>query len=139
MMAVIDNQTQRAPLRADEAQKTVWRRAQYLTGQDRALLELVLKTTASHREIGQLLGIPSGTVTRRIKRLADRLYDPLIVALLERPDGLRDEYRQLGIEYYLHNRAIRELADLHRMSTNKVKRIISYLKGWHGRSTECVR
>jgi len=108
------------------------RRARFLREQDRALVELALGEKASLREIAQLLGIPAGTVSRRLWRLSARLSDPLVVALLERGDPLREEYRQLGIEYFLRGQSMEELADLHRMSRREVQKALDFVRGWHG-------
>jgi DNA-directed RNA polymerase specialized sigma24 family protein len=102
-----------------------WKRSQ-----DRALLEMALSRQLTRRKIAGLLGIEAGTVSRRVQRLVTRLGDPLVVALLERPGRLPDEFRQLGIEYFVQKRSIEDLADLHRVSRAQVLKMIHYVRGW---------
>ena len=138
-MAVLDNGNGRrhGQLADGEAaaRQVLRRRATYLPPAEQALLNMALEGVASRRQMGALMGIPAGTVTRRVRRLAMRLYDPLVVALLEHPGGLRPEYRQLGIEFFLQRRSAEELADLHRLSIVEVRRMIEFIRGWfRGRS-----
>lgn len=106
------------------------RRAAFLPPRQRALIDLTIQGKLTRRDIGRLLGIPAGTVTRRVQRLAARLYDPLVVALIERPGELREEYRQVGIEFFLHKLNASQLADLHQLSRDQVKQMIEFVKGW---------
>ena len=46
-------------------------------------------------------------------RLSGRLRDPVVVTLIEHGDSLRQEYWQLGIEYFLRGLSMEDLADLH--------------------------
>lgn len=106
------------------------RRAEHLTHEDRILVELTLSKTATCRQLAALLGISSGTALRRAWRIADRLYDPLVVRLIERPANLRPEYRQLGLEYFLHGKTIQQLQDVHQISKSKIRAILDYLRIW---------
>jgi DNA-directed RNA polymerase specialized sigma24 family protein len=129
-VSILDYQTASVRAVGDEAHAKVLRRAAYLRPADRALLEMTLRGKLSRREIGALMGIPSGTVTRRVWRLGNRLHDPLVVALIERPGKLRAEYRQVGLEHFVQGLTARDIADLHRMGVKEVRRILDFLRVW---------
>ncbi|HEY8668352.1 MAG TPA: winged helix-turn-helix domain-containing protein [Tepidisphaeraceae bacterium] len=129
-MSIIEATTGHRHQAGQTGQETVLRRAQFLRDHDRMLIEMTLHGRASRREIARLVGVPAGTLSRRLQRLAKLLYDPLIVALLDKPGQLRDEVRQLGIEHFLHRRSTRDLADFHRMSEHEVCRIVEFIRGW---------
>ena len=82
------------------------RRALALESKDRLLLEMALSGRMTLRQIAGLLEIEPGTVSRRVHRLINRLYDPVVVALLEHPGRLAEEFRQLGIEYFVQKQPI---------------------------------
>lgn len=129
-MSILDYQTQAVRAIGEDAYAVVLRRARHLCPADRALLEMALLRKLSRREIGALLGIPAGTVTRRVWRIGNRLYDPLAVALMERPGKLRTEYRQVGIEHFVQALTARQIADRHQMNVKEVRRILEFLRVW---------
>lgn len=106
-------------------------RAGMLREPDRTLFKLMLSGNVSHRQIARMLQVPAGTVTRRIRRLANRLHDPIVVTLADAHCPLSEEYRQLGLEHFLQAQSVPKLADLHRMSQKQVRDILSFLRGWH--------
>jgi DNA-directed RNA polymerase specialized sigma24 family protein len=112
-------------------QRAILRRAELLAPRDRLLVRLSLHNGVSRRQLGEVLNLRPGTVTRRLQRLGARLNDPLVVALLREDCPLAPEYRQLGVEHFLQGRPMRDLAEAHRMSLSEVRRIITYLRGWH--------
>jgi DNA-directed RNA polymerase specialized sigma24 family protein len=112
-------------------QRAILRRAELLAPQDRLLVRLSLHNGVSRRQLGEVLNLKPGSVTRRLQRLGARLNDPLVVALLREDCPLAPEYRQLGVEHFLQGRHMRDLAESHRMSLSEVRRIITYLRGWH--------
>ena len=105
-------------------------RAEFLKPADRAFVELATSGRHTKSQLAFVLNVPASTVTRRLQRLSKRLYDPLAIALIEHGQCLRQEYRQIGLEYFLHGASPRELADLHQMSVGEVRRTIGFLKGW---------
>ncbi len=128
-MSIVEYQTQ-GVRRIEDPHAAALRRAEYLKPADRALLEMVVSQRFTRRDIGQFLGIPSGTVTRRAWRIGNRLHDPLSIALIERPGKLPDEHRQIGIEHFVQGMRAREIADVHRMGIIEVKGILEFLRLW---------
>lgn len=114
-----------------EKQQILLARAAYLLKDDRILLELAIRGQMTQRQIGQILSLPPGTISRKLRRLGNRLYNPLVIALLDKACPLPREYRQLGIEYFLQNRPLRELAESHQLTGHEVRGMIEHLRGWH--------
>jgi DNA-directed RNA polymerase specialized sigma24 family protein len=112
-------------------QQELLRRATVLLPRDRLMVELAIRHGVSRRRLAEALGIPAGSVTRRLQKLGARLHDPLVVALLCPNCPLASEYRQLGIEHFLQGQSLRQLAELHRMTLDQVRRMITYIRGWH--------
>lgn len=109
----------------------ILKRIALLPQRDRAIVELTLRSHLSRSEIARALGTAPGQVSRRLRVLYARLFDPLVVALCDEHCILPVEYRQLGIEHYLLGLPPRELADKHRMSIGEVRRGLVFLRGWH--------
>jgi DNA-directed RNA polymerase specialized sigma24 family protein len=115
----------------EDAHATLLSRATMLLDEDQMLLELALKNRLTHRQLARLMHVPSGTICRRIRRLTNRLCDPMIVALLDANCPLPPEHRQLAVEHMLHRRSAPELADRHRIPVGQVRRMLEYVRGWH--------
>jgi len=116
---------------ARQASEALLKRAALLAPADRALVELAVGSSASQRQLATVLRMDAGTVTRRLKRLLGRLYDPLVLSLLDPRNPLPPEYRQLGVEHLLQGLSARQLADRHQMPVSQVHRILSQIRGWH--------
>ena len=121
----------RAPNPVTDGQRAVLKRAELLDPDDRLLVRLAVHNGVSRRQLALMVNQTPGSVTRRLQRLGARLNDPLVVALLDPRCPLAPEYRQLGVEHFLQGRTMRQLADAHRMALGEVRRIITYLRGWH--------
>jgi hypothetical protein len=106
------------------------RRAQFLLEPDRTIFNLLARGNVTRRQIARILNLPAGTVTRRIQRLANRLHDPLIGALLDEHCPLPPEHRQLGIEHFLQDVTYERLADVHQLSRYQVRAMIAFVRGW---------
>ena len=115
----------------EDAKAHVLKRATLLLPDDRLLIELALKNHLSHRQISRLVKQPAGTVTRRLRRIENRLLSPLVAALTEWSTPLADDVRQLAIEHFLQGRSARELAEVHGMKQPAVRRVLAFVRGWH--------
>lgn len=129
-MVVMDLSTEAAVGQRVAVAPALLKRLDLLPDSDRAMVALALEGRVSRREIAQLLGLPPGTVSRRLRRLGNALHDPIVVALVERPIGLPAEYRQLGIEHFLLGFSTRRLADLHQMTRHEVRKALEHIRGW---------
>jgi DNA-directed RNA polymerase specialized sigma24 family protein len=105
-------------------------RARFLLPPDKLLIEMAFKNLLSHRQIGQIIGIPAGTVTRRLQRICRRLRDPMILMLIDESCPLPSDHRAVAIGRFLHGRSTVHLARLHHLSPSEVRRAIDYVRGW---------
>jgi DNA-directed RNA polymerase specialized sigma24 family protein len=106
------------------------RRAQWLDERDRALVQLSVKGNLTLREMAGVVGLPAGSISRRLARVRARLQDRVVNALLDSRAGLPKEFREVGLEYFLTGMPLYEIADRHRMPIGQVRRIVQFIKGW---------
>ncbi len=106
------------------------KRAALLPEQDRLLVELVQREM-SRRRIAEILKMAPGTVCRRVRKLSQRLYDPLVLALLHESCPLEAQKRQMAVEYFLLGLTIRQLAQKHQAQMREVRETLDYVRGWH--------
>lgn len=102
----------------------------YLAQRDRALLEMSLKHGMSRRQMGMVLGLTAGTITRRLRNLTNRLSQPIVLSLTDPRCTLAGDLRQIGIEYFLHRLPQPEIARRHQMSRYELMKQIEQIRGW---------
>ncbi|HEV7300829.1 MAG TPA: hypothetical protein VGN72_15795 [Tepidisphaeraceae bacterium] len=128
VMERVDGVTPRA---LDGEPTVILKRARLLERDDRLLVELALQGRLSRRKLGEVFHVPAGTVTRRLQRIAARLYDPLVVDLLDDTCPIAPEYRQIGVEHFLQRLSIATIAGKHCMRLADVRAAIHFIRGWH--------
>ena len=121
------------------ARSELLERAVYLLPDDRRLIELVVKNHLTQRQLAQILNIPAGTVCRRVRKVINRLCDPLAVSLLAPGNPLPAEHRQLAIEHWLQGQSRTQLAEKHQMTMSDVHRMLEFVRGWHRAATTMRR
>jgi len=115
----------------------------YLSAEDQRVVHMLAGGQLSQKEVAQLLGISQSALCRRIRRIWEKLNDPLVKALIANRQGLRAEYWQLGIEHFLHGMSGPELAGKHGMPACQVRRALVMVRGWFngrqswGRDVSC--
>lgn len=107
------------------------RRILYLEEADQKLLQLTLCGKLTRREAAMLVGMSSGTVTRRIRRILARLHDPLVAALVDGGKLLPELHQEVGLAYFLRKWSIARITVEFSLSEHEVKRMLQYVKGWH--------
>jgi DNA-directed RNA polymerase specialized sigma24 family protein len=110
----------------------VEKRILYLDEADRKLLQLTLHGRLTRREAAMLVGIASGTVTRRIHRLLARLHDPLVVVLAENGKLLPELHQEVGLAYFLRRWPMGRIGREFDLSVHEVRRMLQYVRGWSG-------
>jgi hypothetical protein len=110
--------------------REVLKRAELLPEQDQILVELALRHT-SHRKIAEILKLAPGSVTRRVRKLSRRLYDPVVIALLHEKCQLPPELRQMGVERLLLGMHIQDIARKHQLHPVELRKRLGFLTGWH--------
>jgi len=98
---------------------------------DRVVAELVLRDGATHRQIATLLKTTPGQVSRRVRRIANRLHDPRVTALLHPDCPLEPGYRQVGVQRFLQDKSVKDLAAEHACSASEIRRRIAAINFWY--------
>ena len=106
------------------------RRAKFLDPQDQKLLELTLPGRLSRREVGLLLGITHGSVTRRIHRIMKLLHDPMVVALIEDGQFLPELHREVGLAHFLWRWPVGRIEQKFEIGRYRIKRMLEHVRGW---------
>ncbi len=116
---------------AVEPSPALFARAKLLQARDRLLLEMALKHRLSHRQMATVLGVAAGSVSRKLRRVLNRLHDPFVVALADPGCSLAPDYRQLAVEHFIHGHTMAKLARVHGISPQEVRAMLQYVRGWH--------
>jgi DNA-directed RNA polymerase specialized sigma24 family protein len=127
----LDQLTEKPSAATSQPHADLKRLLNLLSDKDRVLVEMAMKHGLSRRQMAVILGLTPGTITRKIRRVIDRLNDPLIAALADPICTLSPEHRQIAIEYFLHRHSVADLARLHALSRNEVRTMLDYVRGWH--------
>ena len=101
-----------------------------LPADDRAVAELVMCEGASQRQIAALLKVTPGHVSRRIRRIGHRLHDPRVIALLHPDCPLDPDYRQVGVERFLQDKSLKQLAADHACCIAEIRRRLDAINFW---------
>jgi len=109
-----------------------------LDREDRLLAELAM-SGAAHRQIGELLRVGPGTISRRLQRIGARLHDPIVERLLDPGCPLGPDYRQVGVEHFLAGHPLAEIAAAHQRTYASVRQTIDYIRTWHQASRGLAR
>ena len=107
------------------------RRVKFLNERDQKIIEFTFAGRLSRREVGLLLGLPHGTVTRRIQRLLKLLHDPLVVALIEDGQFLPEMQREVGLAFFLWQWPMGRIGQKLGVTRYHVKRMVERVRGWH--------
>lgn len=108
----------------------IYQRSAYLLKHERAIFQTSLRGDLSRRQLANMIGIPAGTLCRKLNRIARRLDEPMTLALLDPACPLPPDQRALAIQHFVQGQHVRRLAELHNISESRVKSILSYVKGW---------
>ena len=114
-----------------ELRPALARRMEFLDEQARKLLEMTFIGRISRREAAMLMGMSRGGVTRRITRLMNLLHDPLVIGLIEAGEILPEDYREMGLAYFLRGWTVGRIAREFKLSPYFVKRVLTYVRAWH--------
>jgi DNA-directed RNA polymerase specialized sigma24 family protein len=133
--AVIDRVPYKSKPDLSDAHGELLERAKLLLPDEQRLIELVLRNQLSRRQLSHLLGLAPGTMCRRVRRVINRLCDPLVLLLLAPGCPLAPEMRQLALEHWLQGIKRSDLAEKHRITLTEVHRLLEYVRGWYRAAT----
>src|SRR3954468_20497271 len=108
-MKLLADQSKRGFMRAD-VPEGIERRIPFLAPADQNLLRLTLQKRLTRQEVGLLVGMTSGGVTRRIHSLLERLNDRLVKALVDSGKLLPELYQEVGLAFFLRRESIERIS-----------------------------
>lgn len=134
-MRVIDPTILEVLPTVDRWQQTVdlselMRRSEGMPRRDRLLLELVFRDGLTHREIAEVMRIPRGSVSRRVRRLLRRINDPLVIALGSESCPLPQSLRALALRVYRDRVRLSELAREHAVAVSTLRKRLLFVRAW---------
>ncbi len=106
------------------------RAVEVMLPEDRVVVDLVLGRRVGVRAAAGVVGLHPGTVARRVKRLFDMQFDPLLLALCLHHDRLDPGTRSIAVAIHLHRRSQTELANSIGCSQRLISRRLSAFVGW---------
>ena len=115
---------------AEELPTVLLGRRKLLGDEEKLLLELSLQRRMSHRQIGRVLDLPFGTVSRRLRRIRAKLSDPMAAALADPGCRLGASYREMAVDHFFRGVASRTLAARLGLSPGIVRQRLQYVRGW---------
>lgn len=121
----------RKPLAASDTLHPIFRHLDLLDDPNRLLLELTLQRGLSLRQVGIVFNLSAGAVCRRLRRLRQRLCDPLVWALADRKCPLPADHREIGLGHFLNGLSVPQLARQKHRSQEQIRSTLSYIRGWH--------
>ena len=108
------------------------RRVNLLKGKDKLLLTMYLDNSNSYRQISRLAGINEANISRRIKRIINRLLDSNYIICLRNCDRFTARELAIAKEYFLLGLSIKKIAERKRWTyyqTHKtIRKIQQHLK-----------
>jgi hypothetical protein len=129
-MQLLAEQSGRGYVRA-EVPEGIEKRIRFLDPADQKLLQLTLQKRLTRHEVGLLMGMTSGGVTRRIHSLLERLNDRLVKALADSGKLLPELYQEVGLAFFLRRESMSDISKAYGLSRYEVGRMLTYIRGWH--------
>lgn len=105
-------------------------RARFLPPGEKTLVCMYLRGELRNRQMAELLKVNPSTLCRRVRRWVRRLNDPVVGALIDRPRGLSEREREIGMRYFLLRQPRRRLAMEFEMTPFELAQVLAYVKGW---------
>ena len=103
-------------------------RLNLLTGTDRVLMEMHLDNGVSFRRLGQLTGLCETTISRRIRRLAQRLLDPTYMVCLRNRQRFSPLEIAIAGDFFVRGMAMTRIAHKRKMSYYRVREVIHKIR-----------
>jgi hypothetical protein len=116
--------------------------APLLRGDDRILVELTHVRRLPVRQVGPMLGLSPGQVTRRLQSVRRRLDHPIVQKITDQ--RISDRYldpgvRRIAIDFFLNKARLRDLAREHGLTVAGVRAHLRHVRGWAQGQDDAVR
>lgn len=117
-------------LRSSDAREALRRMIRLMPADQRRLIEMVIINRQSHRAAAAALHMVPGVVTRRVRRLRNRLACPVRRALAAHVDTLPAPTRGLAVDHFFAGVPRTRLARTFNLSLRDVQAQLDYVQGW---------
>lgn len=101
-----------------------------LPADDRKIVDLVLLQHRSHRDAAAAIGADAGAVTRRARKLRNRLSCPNVRMIARALDTLDPATRRLAVDGFILALPVNVLARLHGLSRRDAQSRLDFARGW---------
>jgi len=125
--ALADNARANRQLRAEHVH-LLRQRLELLDGLDRTLMTMHLENGATFRQMAQLAGVSEAAVSRRIRRLSERLCDERVLLMLRYRNRFTPQERTLVGDHFLAGRSMRRIARQRGCTYYQVRRTLQRLQ-----------
>ncbi len=122
-----DNARANRRLRAERVH-LLRQRLDLLDGLDRTLMTMHLENGATFRQMAQLAGVSEAAVSRRVRRLSERLCDERVLLMLRHRNRFTPRERTLVGDYFLAGRSMRRIARQWGCTYYQVRRTLQRLE-----------
>jgi hypothetical protein len=119
-----------APRALDRGSRRLLDHARLLPLRQRLLLALIFEHNLSLRTVGQIVGMPAGTVSRHVRRVWRRLAQPIAADLCADDCPLPKLTRQIAIDFFITGLPTSRIAVERAMSRQSVRDHLNIARGW---------
>ncbi len=99
-------------------------RADLLVGKDKLIMKMYLQNGNSFRQIARLAGVSEGTISRKIKKLSDKLLNSEYITCLRHRELFSSYELQVAKEHFLLGLPITRIARKRKTSYYKMRELI---------------
>ncbi len=103
------------------------KRANLLKGPDKLLIEMHLKDGYTLSELSSLAGVSQSTISRRIKKVFNRLHDPKISVFVDNRHRFEPQERKIIADYLREGMSQRQISKKRGTTRYRVRRAIHKL------------
>ena len=96
-------------------------RASVLTGKDKALMQLYLRSGSTFNQMARLAGVNEATVARRVNKIIARLINSEYITCLRSCNKLDSHDRRIAKDYFLEGLSQRNIAKKRNISVYRVR------------------
>ena len=97
---------------------------------DRQIVDLVILQHRSHRDAAAAIGADAGAVTRRARRLRNRLACPNLRMIARALDTLDPATRRLAVDGFILAMPVNVLARVHGLNRRDAQSRLDFVRGW---------
>lgn len=101
-----------------------------LPADDRQIVEMVILQHRSHRDAAAAIGADAGAVTRRARRLRNRLACPNLRMIARALDTLDPATRRLAVDGFILAMPVNVLARVHGLNRRDAQSRLDFVRGW---------